>query len=48
MESSHALGQFCCCSVFKSYLTLCNFMDCSMLGFPVLHYLSEFGQTHVH
>ena len=23
-------------------------MDCSMPGFPVLHYLSEFSQTHVH
>jgi len=23
-------------------------MDCSMLGFPVLHYLLEFAQTHVH
>ena len=23
-------------------------MDCSMPGFPVLHYLSEFAQTHVH
>jgi len=23
-------------------------MDCSMLGFPVLHYVPEFAQTHVH
>ena len=23
-------------------------MDCSMSGFPVLHYLLEFVQTHVH
>ena len=23
-------------------------MDCSMTGFPVLHYLLEFAQTHVH
>ena len=23
-------------------------MDCSMPGFPVLHYLSKFAQTHVH
>ena len=29
----------CCCSVIKSCLTLCNPMDCSMPGFPVLHYL---------
>ena len=29
-------------------LTLCNSMDCSTPGFPVLHYLLEFAQTHVH
>ena len=23
-------------------------MDCSMLGFPILHYLPELAQTHVH
>ena len=23
-------------------------MNCSMPGFPVLHYLPEFAQTHVH
>ena len=23
-------------------------MDCSMPGFPVLHYLPELAQTHVH
>ena len=28
-------------------LTLCNPMDCSMPGFPVLYYLPEFAQTHV-
>ena len=28
-----------CCSVAQSYPTLCNPMDCSMLGFPVLHHL---------
>ena len=38
----------CCCLVAKLYLTLCNPMDCSMLGFPVLHCLLEFTQTHVH
>ena len=30
---------FCCCSVAKLCLTLCNPMDCSTPGFPVLHYL---------
>ena len=30
---------FCCCSVTHSCLTLCDPMDCSMPGFPVLHHL---------
>ena len=38
----------CCCSVTKSCLPLCDPMDCSMPGFPVLHYLPVFAQTHVH
>ena len=38
----------CCCSVTKSCPTLCNPMDCSIPGFPVLHYLLEFAQTHDH
>ena len=29
----------CCCSVTQSCPTLCIPMECSMLGFPVLHYL---------
>ena len=34
---------------FKNSLrTLCHPMDCNMPGFPVLHYLLEFVQTHVH
>ena len=39
-----ALG---CCSVTQSCPTLCNPMDCSMPGFPVLHYFLEFAQTLV-
>ena len=40
---------FCCChSVTNSHLILCEPMDCSTLGFPVLHHLSEFTQVHVH
>ena len=35
-------------SVAKSCLILCNAMDCSTLGFLVLHFLPEFAQTHVH
>ena len=27
---------------------LCDPMDCSMPGFPVIHYLPEFAQTYVH
>ena len=38
----------CCCSVAKLCLTLCNSMNWSMLGFPVLCYLPEFAQTHVY
>ena len=38
----------CCCSVTQSCPTLCNPMDCSTPGFPVIHYLLEFAQTHVH
>ena len=34
----------CYCSVI-SYL--CDPTDCSMPGFPVFHYLSEFSQIHV-
>ena len=32
----------------QSCPTLCDPMNCSTLGFPVLHYLPEFAQTHVH
>ena len=38
----------CCYSVAKLCLTLCHPMNCSTLGFPVLHCLLEFAQTHVH
>jgi len=37
-----------CCSVAQACLTLCDPMDCSTPGFPVLHHLPEFTQTHVH
>ena len=44
-----AHGPSCCyCSAAKSCLTLCNPMNCSTPGFPVLHYLPEVFQTHVH
>ena len=36
------------CSVAQSCPTLCDPMDCSTSGFPVLHHLLEFAQTHIH
>ena len=38
----------CPCSAGKSCSALCDPMDCSTPGFPVLHYLPELAQTHVH
>ena len=35
-------------SVAQSCLTLCDRMDCSTPGFPVLHHPPELAQTHVH
>ena len=35
-------------SVAQLCLTRCHPMDYSTPGFPVLHYLPEFAQTHVH
>ena len=37
----------CCCSIAQSCLTLCDPMDYSIPGFPVLHCLPELAQTHV-
>ena len=37
-----------CCSVAQSCLTLCDPMDFSLPGFPVLHHLLEIAKTHVH
>ena len=39
----------CLCMVsFFSHVWLCDAMNCSMPGFPVLHYLPEFAQIQVH
>ena len=45
-----SITSFCCycLSVTQSWLTLCDPMDCSTPGSPVLHYLLELVQTHVH
>ena len=37
-----------CSSVAQSCPTLCDAMDCSTLGFPVLHHLPELAQNHFH
>ena len=47
-NSIKTLRKNCCCSVTKLCLILCDPMDCSTPGFPVLHHLPEFAQTHVH
>ena len=38
---------YCCCSVTKSYPTLCDPLDYSTPYSSVLHYLPEFAQIHV-
>ena len=59
LSTSHSLASYpplfsfvafitCCCSVAQACPTLGDPMDCSTPGFPVLHYLLEFTQTHVH
>ena len=45
-ENKPFTSSSCCCSVAKSYPTLCNPMDCSLPCFPVPHNLSELVQTH--
>ena len=46
--SVDALGPFQFSSVAQSCPTLCDPRDCSTPGFPVLHHILEFAQTHVH
>ena len=45
---NHLATISCCYSVTKSCPSLCNSMNCIAPGFPVLHYLPEFAQTHIH
>ena len=40
--------RICCCSVSQTRPTLCDPMDCSTPGLPVLYHLPEFAQVHVH
>ena len=46
--ATNLIDDVCCCPVAQLCLTLCDPMDYSKPGFPVLQYLSEFAQTHVH
>ena len=46
--SRNPISYCCCCSVAKSCPTLWDPMNCSTPGFPVLHYLLQFSQTHVY
>ena len=43
----YIIKYYCFCSVAHCP-TLCDSMDCSTPAFPVLHYLPELAQTHVH
>ena len=45
---SSPLEKGCCCLVTQSCPTLCEPVDCSTPGFPVLHHHPELAQTHVH
>ena len=36
------------CSIAQSCRTLCDPMDCSTTGLPVLHHVPELAQTHAH
>ena len=47
-SQKHLIKSAGCCLVSKSRSTLCNPLDCYVPGFPVLHCLLEFAQTHVH
>ena len=45
--SVEKIANNCCYSITKPRPTLCDPMDCSMSGFPVIQHLPEFAQTHV-
>ena len=46
--TSHGSSYCICCSVAKLCPTPCDHRDWSTPAFPVLHYLLQFSQTHVH
>ena len=47
-QTSLLLIYFCCNFQSLSRNWLCDPMNCGTPGFPVLHYLPKFAQTHVH
>ena len=47
-EALSILRLWNCFSVAKLCPAVCNPVHCSMPGFPVLHYLPEFAEIHVH
>ena len=48
MDLKDTNKRICCCSVDKSWLTLCDLMNFTAPNFLVLHYFPEFAQTHVY
>ena len=48
LKNKWGLCLYCCFSVIKSCPTLCNPMNCSMQGFPVLNQVPELTQSHLH
>ena len=48
MRPLYSMILLCCCLVTKSSPTLCKLMDCSTPDYPVLHYLPQCTQIHVH
>ena len=48
LYGTQAIYLYCCCSVAKLSLILCNPTDCNTPGSPVLQYLLEFAQIHAH
>ena len=48
MNTLNILSPNCyCCSVTQLCMTLCDPVDCSTPGFPVLRHLLKFAQVHV-
>ena len=47
-HSVYICHSYCCSLATESCPTLCDPMDCSTPSSPVLHYLPEFAQIHIH